>query len=333
MFGCSTWNLTERPDTSSPIKPVGAPHPDLVALAEMVRAAGLSPPVDRDVQAVRDYLDRVSQFTGAASVPLACEGRLSIDARGRDVVCKLYWPEGADEPPLIFYCHGGGFRHGALESWDAPLRQLVRDSQVAVLSIGYALAPEHRFPIAFDEVVAVMQAVIAEGAVDGRRVAGYAAGGDSAGANLALAAAVALRDAGIDALRHLMLVYGVYSKDLERPSWRRLGGFDGHGLSAASMATYWDSYLANGEEDWRVQPLHADLAGLPPTRLTVGDLDPLIDENIALAEKLDAAGVENTLTILPGVSHGVVRFNEIAPVVRELLTVEAQALCRAFLRV
>jgi acetyl esterase len=325
------WSSIERAaDEAALAAPVSDPHPDLVAVAAMVRAAGLSPPAGADVAAVRDYLSRLNAFTGRTSIPLADERRVTMAANGRDVTCKLYWPDRADEPPLMFYCHGGGFRHGSLEDWDAPLRQLVRDSQVAVLSIGYALSPEHRFPTAFKEVVSVMRTVIVQGLVDGRRTAGYAVGGDSAGANLALGAAIALRDAGVLALRHLMLLYGVYSKDLARPSWRRLGGFGGHGLSAESMATYWDSYLADGEDDWRVQPLHADLVGLPPIRLTVGDLDPLIDENVALAETLVAAGVETTLTILAGVSHGVVRFNEVAPVVREVLQAEADALRCAF---
>jgi acetyl esterase len=155
-------------------------------------------------------------------------------------------------------------------------------------------------------------------------------GVDSAGANLALGAALALRDAGLDGLRGLMLLYGVYSKDLSSPSWRRLSGLGGHGLSAASMATYWRSYVPGSEDDWRVQPLHADLRGLPPARITGGDLDPLIDENRALAAKLQAAGVATTLTVLPGVSHGVVRFNEIAPVVRAMLGDEAAALRAVF---
>ena len=202
---------------------------------------------------------------------------------------------------LLFYAHGGGFRHGALDSWDAPLRQVARDGRVAVLSIGYALSPEHPFPTAFDEVVAIVGRVIGDGAVAGRSVAGFAVGGDSAGANLALGAAIALRDAGVLALGHLMLLYGVYSKDLSSPSWRRLSGLNGHGLSTTSMATYWSTYVPNGESDWRVQPLHAELAG-----------------------------GKAALTVLPGVPHGVVRFNEIAPVVRAMLKVEAEALSAAF---
>lgn len=306
---------------------MGEQHPDLAAATALVRSAGLTPPADRTVEAVRDYLLRLSAFTGRTSRPLADERLLSIAVKGRGVPCKLYWPDGADRPPLMVYCHGGGFRHGAVEMWDAPLRQLVRESGVAVLSVGYALAPEHPFPAAFDEVTAVLGGVMTDGAVGGLPVAGFAVGGDSAGANLALGSAIAMRDAGLGGLAQMMLLYGVYSKDLTAPSWGRLSGFGGHGLSAASMATYWETYTPAGEDDWRVQPLHADLSGLPPARITVGDLDPLVDENMVLAEKL---GPSATLTVMAGVTHGVVRFNEIAPVVRHMLSREAEALRAAF---
>ncbi|AUW56996.1 alpha/beta hydrolase [Sphingobium sp. SCG-1] len=310
-------------------KPSVEAHPDLAAVRIMLRNANLLPPTSGDVHAVRDYLNRMNGLTGADSVALAQEQILYLTVNGRNVPCKLYWPDKARRPPLMFYCHGGGFRHGELAGWDAPLRQIVRDSGTAVLSIGYALSPEYKFPTAFNEVVEVMRRIIADGAVDGLEVGSFAAGGDSAGANLVLASTIALREARISVFRHLMLLYGVYSKNLASPSWQRLSGYGGHGLSSASMRTYWESYLTQDEADWRVQPLYADLAGLPPARITVGDMDPLLDENIALAEKLKAAGCVVQLTVLPKIIHGVVRFNEVAPVIKEMLRVEADALRHA----
>lgn len=298
-------------------------HPDLVAVATILQNAGIVAKPGATIAETRAHVNRVNAFAARSSKPLDDEVTLQVAG----VPAKLYWPPDAVRPALLIYAHGGGFRQGALAGWDAPLRQLVRESGVAVLSVDYALAPEHKFPVAFDQLLAVLRQVIADRAVAGHAVAGFAAGGDSAGANLILGAALALRDSGVNALRHLMLLYGVYSKDVARPSWDRLGGF---GLSVAAMQSVWAGYLANDEDDWRVQPLHADLAGLPPVRLAVGDFDPLLDENVALFEKLRAAGVPAALDVLPQVNHGVVRYNEIAPVVRDLISREAAAVKAAF---
>jgi acetyl esterase len=305
-------------------------HPDLAAVVGALREQGLLPLVHGDVHSVRAHLERINAWAAQRSVPLSYERTLGFAVDGRTVPCKLYWPEGDETPCLMFYCHGGGFRHGSLVGWDAPLRQLVRDSGLAVLSIDYALAPEQRFPVAFNEVVAIVSRVIKLGAITDCPVRGYALGGDSAGANLALGAAIALREAGIDALRQLLLFYGSYSRDLTSDSWQRLGGYGGQNLSVETMGAYWASYLANDEDDWRVQPIIADLAGLPPVRLVVGELDPLVDENRELASRLQSAGVATHLQVLANMPHGFIRFNEVAPVARNIVAAQGNALRKAF---
>lgn len=310
--------------------PLPQVHPDVTQVASRLHGAGLTPPVAGTVQSVREYLERVTAFVSASSTPLLDERLFHFPVHGRRVPCKLYWPDSGSAPGLLFYCHGGGFRHGSLPGWDAPLRQLVRSSGVAVLSIEYALAPEAPFPIAFDEVCSITQQVMAKGALGDFAVTRFALGGDSAGANLALGAAVALRQRGVRNLQHLLLFYGVFSTDTASDSWQRLSGYAGHALSADSMRQYWASYLQQNEADWRAQPLQADLAGLPATRLVVGDLDPLLDENLRLHQKLLDSGVQAQLTVSPGLIHGVLRFCELAEVVRDLIGVEAQALRRSF---
>jgi acetyl esterase len=308
---------------------VSSVHPDILQTVALLRDAGLIPPQAGDAGEVRGYLERINRLAAQDSVPLPGERLLGLAVNGREVLCKLYPPEDAVSSSLLVYCHGGGFRHGTLAGWDAPLRQLVRDSGVAVLSIGYALSPEYRFPIAFEEIGQILREVIDAQQIDGHPACKLALGGDSAGANLALGAALSLRDAEISAVRHLTLFYGSFSRDVSAPSWQRHGGFGGHGLSAGKMTEYWKSYLGDCDADWRAEPLNARLDGLPPTRLIVGDLDPLLDENAKLAEKLEAAGVEVALITLPGIIHGVIRFNEVAPVVRDIIRAEALALTKA----
>lgn len=296
----------------------------------LLKKAGLTPPKSGDVHEVRDFLEQVRILTSKGSQPLKSEPVFKFEVNGRSVDCKLYLPDDQLASCLLFYCHGGGFRHGTLAGWDAPLRQLCRQSGFAILSIDYALAPEYVFPVAFEEVRSIVGAVIASGTVGDCTFRRFALGGDSAGANLAFGCALAMRDANISALEYLLLFYGVYSTDISSDSWQRLSGVAGHGLSAESMAQYWQSYLAGQQPDWRAEPFTKDFTGLPACRLIIGELDPLLDENIALEKRLEAAGVRTSLLVIPKVIHGIVRYNEVAPFVRSLLAYEAGRLRAAF---
>jgi acetyl esterase len=156
-----------------------------------------------------------------------------------------------------------------------------------------------------------------------------AVGGDSAGANLALAAALALRDAGERALSFMLLIYGCYSTDTESPSWQRFGR--GFGLSQTQVRWIWETYLERPEQrnDWRAAPLLADLAGLPPVQLIVGRLDPLLDDSQRLAARLKEAAVPRELTIYEGINHGFIRYGRLIATARRAIADCAAALGKA----
>jgi acetyl esterase len=205
---------------------------------------------------------------------------------------------------------------GSLPSWDAMLRELVRQSGVAALSVDYKLSPEHRFPVAFDEIVAMVRLATREGSAFGIDPSRLAVGGDSAGANLALVAALALRDAGERALGFMLLIYGCFSTDTESPSWKRFGR--GAGLSQTQMRWIWETYLERPEQqkDWRAAPILADLAGLPPAHLIAGNLDPLLDDSNRLAGRLKEAGVPCQLQVYEGLNHGFIRYGRLIAAAR-----------------
>src|SRR5216684_6484307 len=258
--------------------------PELIAAGQLLQSRGLVAP-DRTQAAlseVRAATDRIGAFLGEGSIPLQRERDLTLPGPHGQVPCRLYLPDDAERPPLLIFAHGGGFVQGSIPSWDAMLRELVRQSGVAALSVDYRLSPEHRFPVAFDEMVAMIRLAAREGAGLGIDPARLAVGGDSAGANLALAAALALRDAGERAVSSMLLIYGVYSTDAESASWQRFGR--GAGLSQTQMRWIWETYLEQPEQrnDWRAVPILADPAGLPPAHLIVGSLDPLRDDSHAL---------------------------------------------------
>ncbi|HYM72499.1 MAG TPA: alpha/beta hydrolase fold domain-containing protein [Stellaceae bacterium] len=305
--------------------------PELIAAGKLLQEKGFVVP-DRTVaplSEVRAAQDRVGGFLGLDSVPLQKEQDRMLPGPHGDVPCRLYFPEGIDKPACLIYAHGGGFMQGSLNSWDHFLRDLVRQAGIAVLSVDYRLSPEHKFPVAFDEMVAMVRLAARDGAGWGIDPSRLAVGGDSAGANLALAAALALRDAGERLLRFQLLVYGVYSANVESPSWQRFG--QGAGLSQTQFRWILETYLDNPSQqsDWRVAPILADLKGLPPAHLIVGSLDPLLDDSNALAAKLKDAGVPAELTIYQGINHGFIRYGRLIRTARQAIGDSAVALKKA----
>jgi acetyl esterase len=287
--------------------------PELTAAGKLLAETGYVVP-DRTVAPlteVRAAQDRVGAFLGLDSVPLQHEKDMMLPGPHGDVPCRLYYPEGIDKPACLIYAHGGGFMQGGLNSWDHFLRDIVRQSNVAVLSVDYRLSPEVKFPVAFEEMVAMTRLAASKGAEWGLDPRRLAVGGDSAGANLALAAALALRDGGQKLLSFQLLIYGVYSTDSESPSWQRFG--QGAGLSQTQMRWIFETYLERPEQqsDWRVAPLLADLKGLPPAHLIVGSLDPLQDDSDKLLAKLKQAGVPADLTVYQGINHGFIRYGRL----------------------
>jgi len=305
--------------------------PELIAAGKLLQSSGLVAPdrTQAPLSEVRAAVDRIGAFLGEGSVPLERESDLALPGPHGQVPCRLYLPDGAERPPLLIYAHGGGFMQGSLPSWDAMLRELVRQSGVAALSVDYRLAPEHRFPVAFEEMAAMIRLAAHEGAGLGIDPARLAVGGDSAGANLALAAAIALRDAGERALGFMLLVYGCYSTDTESASWQRFGR--GAGVSQTQMRWIWETYLERPEQqsDWRAVPILADLAGLPPAHLIVGSLDPLLDDSHHLASCLKAAAVPCEITVYGGINHGFIRYGRLIATARRAIGDCAAALCKA----
>ncbi|MEY2925621.1 MAG: chloramphenicol hydrolase, partial [Pseudomonadota bacterium] len=240
---------------------------------------------------------------------------VQIPLEGRTIAGRLYVPEGAgDNPPLVVYFHGGGWVIGTLDTHDGTCRALARASAVAVLSVDYRLAPEHRYPAApldcFDATLWASKNGAALG-VDASRIA---VAGDSAGGNLAAVVAVMARDQGL-ALRHQLLIYPVTDCDFSFPSYAENGGGD-YFLSTETMNWFWLHYLGGCSKS--DAPLATvlrteDLEGLAPATVITAQYDPLRDEGMAYAEKLKAAGNSVDAAIAPGMIHGFFSMFEAVP--------------------
>ncbi|MFB6296440.1 MAG: alpha/beta hydrolase [Halobacteriales archaeon] len=217
----------------------------------------------------------------------------------------MYTPEGEGPFPVLTFYHGGGWVIGTLDTHEPICRALAGAADCVVVSVDYRLAPEHPFPAALEDCYAATRWVSDNAATlhaDPDRVA---VGGDSAGGNLAAAVAQACRDHGGPELVHQLLVYPVTDHAFDTDSYAE--NAEGYFLTRADMEWFWDHYLDSrfdGNNPY-ASPLRArDLGGLPPASVVTAGFDPLRDEGIAYAKRLDAAGVAVEHHHYDGAIHG-----------------------------
>ena len=232
--------------------------------------------------------------------------------------------------PLLIYFHGGGWCVGDVASFDVVCRELANASHCAVLSVDYRLAPEHPFPAAINDARlafdwAVEQAGLLEG--DPARIA---LGGDSAGGNLSIVTALALREAAVQP-RFLMLVYPSTEIRSERASRERYA--EGFFLDRGTLQWFFERYLPQGNtEDWRASPMRAaSLAGLPPMLVIGAEFDPLVDDCEAFAARVRAEGGDVAYHVFPGVVHGFFTLGKVFPEAHQAVALCARALRRHLL--
>lgn len=222
---------------------------------------------------------------------------------------RVYDPLGGDHQPALVYLHGGGWTLFSLDTHDRLMREYAARAGVTVVGVDYALAPEAKYPAALRQVSAAVRYLAGSGsaadpelAIDPERLA---IGGDSAGANLAVAAALDLRDGGAPrALRALLLNYGVFARTCSAEAVLGLGG-PGNMLTAEEMEGFWRNYLRDERDalDPLACPVLADLRGLPPALLVVAEEDLLAEQSVELHRHLVAAGVRARLAAYRGASH------------------------------
>lgn len=237
----------------------------------------------------------------------------AIAARdGFALPARLYAPSDAVLPVLLYF-HGGGFTVGSIATHDTLCRILSGRSGCAVVSVDYRLAPEFKFPTASDDAWDAFEFIAKHGSrlgLDSRRMA---VGGDSAGGTLAAVCAILARDAGLP-LALQLLIYPGMTAHQDTPSHRKYA----HGplLTESLISYFFGQYLRTpaDRDDWRFAPLTADdVEGVAPAWIGLAEYDPLVDEGVAYADKLRAAGVLVDLEIYRGVIHEFVKMGRAIP--------------------
>jgi acetyl esterase len=205
--------------------------------------------------------------------------------------------------PTELFLHGGGFVSGSIDETinDRLLTARAHSAGVQIISVDYRLAPEHPYPAAIADVIALLDELLREPALHQIDLDRVGIAGASAGGGIAAGAALALRDRGDSILSYQSLEVPALALQLFGASGREYA----EGFGVEDYDEVRALYVAAGADDVYVEPLFAaDLAGLPVTFIQVAEHDPLRDGGIIYAERLRAAGVATTLEIGHGHVHG-----------------------------
>jgi acetyl esterase/lipase len=289
-------------------------------------ARGRSGPPDLD--GLRRASEDLAGFAGAAP-PVE---RQDTWLEGRGLALRVYSPPGAPREALpgLVYFHGGGWVSGGLDSHDAICAALAARGACRIVAVAYRLAPEHRFPAALEDGLAAVRAVRDDPGrfgIDPRRLA---VGGDSAGANLAVVIARALR--GEEPPLALQVLLCPVMEPLGRTA-SRAAFASGHLIEEATMALYWEHYRVDGvgPDDPRVAPLRAgDFAAMPPALIHTAEFDPLRDEGELYAQALERDGVAAKLTRHAGMIHHFYGLVGVIPAAKAALARIGDELRQAF---
>ncbi|GGG95494.1 hypothetical protein GCM10007420_08820 [Glycocaulis albus] len=291
------------------------------ALADL--AAHFTP--ERTAPGMREALRRMIPIAELEPPGVETISDLTLPGPAEPIPVRVWVPfDAAENGAGLVYFHGGGFVIGDIDTHAPLCQRLAAASGVRVVSVNYRKAPEHAFPAAVNDALAAFDAV-QEGAL-----AGYgfspdrlAVGGDSAGGNLA--AVIAQHRRGKVAFQ--LLIYPLLQLleiERARQPWQ-----EGPLLSREVLTRIRHTYLRSLDDvrDVRVSPLLADdLKGIAPTFLLAAELDPLLNEGAAYADRLAASGVPVERVVINTVPHGFLNMTRILPQATEAIVRAARAL-------
>ena len=289
-------------------------HPEAAAFLEAGKAAKVP-----DLLELGPYGARMNSHNEPNDLggPLTDQTTIShrfITTHTADLPIRVYTPKKSSRADGLFngivYFHGGGWVINNLAKYESQLADMAALANSVIISVNYQKAPEHMFPIPFDDCYDTLEWVVNRAADFGIDPTKIGVGGDSAGGNLASGVALAARDRGKIKLAFQWLIYPCNGPEfVDSPS---VPNAEGYGLTQKNMKWLWDQYITDADRSNPYAVPHAatSFAGLPPTILLTAEYDVLRDDGIAYKDKLVAAGVEVAYKDAPGMIHGFFNYGK-----------------------
>ena len=236
---------------------------------------------------------------------------LVVTGNDVDIPIRIYAPNSESNLPVMLYLHGGGFVVGDLESHDDICAEIAHFVEVNVVAVDYRLAPEHPFPAPFDDCKTVLNKLPEIGKEHGFDATRLVIGGDSAGGNLAAALCLNARDnESLPNISGQILIYPELGGDTSKGSY--ITQSNAPGLSTKDIIYYREIYAGLPGSEHRnnklTSPLlETDYSNLPPAFLVAAHFDPLHDDCVSYAERLQSAGVAAQVRSEPLLVHSFLR--------------------------
>jgi acetyl esterase len=299
--------------------------PEIKAFLEKQAAAGLPAVWEAPLSEIRANTQGRMATSGPVEPVREVINRF-IPGPTADLPIRIYRPTDNPSAPAIVHFHGGGFVLNYLDMYDASMSRLANQSGFTIIGVHYQKAPEHPFPIPFDDCFATLKWVIAhsdELKID-RDFVGVA--GDSAGATLASAVALKARDMGI-VLKFQVLIYPCNGRKFTTDSYENMA--TGYGLTTQAMKWFWDQYLqgdAHNENPYAVPMTAKDFTGVAPAIILTAEFDPLLSDGEQYAALLHRDKVPVLYKQYDGMIHGFFTNLAVTPTAQEAIDFVADEL-------
>lgn len=290
----------------------------------------LSPEEARKQPTPADAVKKVLADAGQSTAPEpgVTMTTQTVQGKGGSFPVHIFTPEGKGPFPVIVYYHGGGFVIADTKVYEASVRGLAKHAKAIVVSADYRLAPEHTYPTQPEDAFAAYKWSIENAKSFNGDPLRVAVAGESAGGNLATVVSMMARDQKAQLPVHQLLVYPVVDNDMNNASYKR--NANAKPLNKAMMGWFFKHYGADPKSPYALPLKATSLKGLPPATVITAEIDPLMTEGKAYADRLKKEGVAVNYRHFTGVTHEFFGMAAVLPKAKQAQQFAADELTKAF---